>query len=105
MQSHTTSKKLVQLLHFVRLTFHAFALYLITLNTAHAADALKVGSKRFTESYILAQIIGQKAAPFTQTQVLQGLGNTAIVFAALRAGSIDVYAEYVVGPAKPRQAA
>jgi osmoprotectant transport system permease protein len=95
MKSNTTSKKLVQLLRSVRLALRAFALSLIALNTAHAADTLKVGSKRFTESYILAQIIAQKATPFTQTQVLQGLGNTAIVFAALRAGSIDVYAEYV----------
>jgi osmoprotectant transport system permease protein len=95
MQSHTTFKKLVQLLRSVGLTLHAFALSLIALNTAYAADTLKVGSKRFTESYILAQIIAQKVAPLVQTQVLQGLGNTAIVFAALRASSIDVYAEYV----------
>jgi osmoprotectant transport system permease protein len=95
MKSNTTLKKLVQLLRSLRLALHAFTLSLIALNTAYAADTLKVGSKRFTESYILAQIIAQKAAPFTQTQVLQGLGNTAIVFAALRAGSIDVYAEYV----------
>ena len=56
---------------------------------------LKVGSKRFTESYILGEIIKQSAAPHVAAQHRQGLGNTAIVLAALQAGSIDVYAEYM----------
>ena len=56
---------------------------------------LKVGSKRFTESYILGEIVQQSAAPHVRTQHRQGLGNTAIVLAALQAGSIDVYAEYM----------
>nr|WP_307689944.1 glycine betaine ABC transporter substrate-binding protein [Variovorax ginsengisoli] len=57
---------------------------------------LRVGSKRFTESYILAEVIAQTAAPHLKEppQLRQGLGNTAIVYEALRAGSIDVYAEY-----------
>ena len=61
-----------------------------------AADTLRIGSKRFTESYILAQVLAQTAAPHTATPpaVLQGLGNTAIVYEALRAGSIDLYPEY-----------
>lgn len=60
-------------------------------------DTLRVGSKRFTESYILAQVLAQTAAPHTPTppSVLQGLGNTAIVYEALRSGSIDLYPEYV----------
>ena len=59
------------------------------------ADELKVGSKRFTESYILAELIAQTAsAAGVPTQVRQGLGNTAIVYEALRSGQIDVYAEY-----------
>lgn len=64
---------------------------------AHAADAgtLKVGSKRFTESYILGEIVKQSAAPYVKAEHRQGLGNTAIVLAALQAGSIDVYAEYM----------
>ena len=64
---------------------------------AHAADAgiLKVGSKRFTESYILGDILQQSAAPHVKAEHRQGLGNTAIVLAALQAGSIDVYAEYM----------
>lgn len=61
---------------------------------AQAQDALRIGSKRFTESYILAQVIAQTAAPHAPVEVLSGLGNTAIVYAALRAGSIDAYPEY-----------
>ena len=65
--------------------------------SAHAMDdgTLKVGSKRFTESYILGEIIRQSAAPHVRAEHRQGLGNTAIVLAALQAGSIDVYAEYM----------
>jgi osmoprotectant transport system permease protein len=64
--------------------------------SAPAADALRVGSKRFTESYILAHIVAQTAAPQLDAppQVQQGLGNTAIVYEALRSGSIDIYPEY-----------
>ena len=62
-----------------------------------ADDRLRIGSKRFTESYILAQVLAQtaqQAQPQLVTEVLQGLGNTAIVYEALRAGSIDAYVEY-----------
>lgn len=59
-------------------------------------SALRIGSKRFTESYILAELLAQQAAPHTRTapQVRPGLGNTAIVYEALRAGQIDLYPEY-----------
>ncbi|MES2126868.1 MAG: glycine betaine ABC transporter substrate-binding protein [Pseudomonadota bacterium] len=59
---------------------------------AQADDVLHVGSKRFTESYILGEILTQQAG---HAEHRQGLGNTAIVLAALRTGSIDVYAEYL----------
>ncbi len=55
---------------------------------------LKIGSKRFTESYILGEILAQTAATAGPARHLTGLGNTAIVFAALRAGSIDLYPDY-----------
>ena len=63
---------------------------------ARAADGpvLRVGSKRFTESYILGELLAQTAAPHAQVEHKQGLGNTAIVLAALKSGSIDVYPEY-----------
>jgi len=61
-----------------------------------AAAGLTVGSKRFTESYILGEIIRQtaQAAGETTATHTQGLGNTAIVLNALTSGSIDVYPEY-----------
>lgn len=66
--------------------------------TARAAagegDALRVGSKRFTESYILAEILTQTVAASGAAQHRAGLGNTAIVFEALKAGSIDLYPDY-----------
>ncbi len=68
---------------------------LITLPT-QAAETLHVGSKRFTESYILGELLTRTAvAAGTPAEHLQGLGNTAIVFAALKAGSIDLYPEYL----------
>ena len=61
-----------------------------------AQDTVNVGSKRFTESYILGEIVAASvgAAGEVQATHRQGLGNTAIVFAALRSGVIDVYPEY-----------
>ncbi|MEJ8825271.1 glycine betaine ABC transporter substrate-binding protein [Variovorax humicola] len=66
------------------------------VHAQQGADTLRVGSKRFTESYILAEVIAQTAAPqLKQAPVVrQGLGNTAIVYEALRSGGIDLYAEY-----------
>jgi len=73
------------------------AVLLLAAAPAAAADPgkLVVGSKRFTESYILGEIVAQTAAPHIATaEHRQGLGNTAVVFEALKAGAIDVYPEY-----------
>ncbi len=73
----------------------AFLLAMVFGPWAHAgADTLRIGSKRFTESYILGQVLTQAAAPYATVQYLPGLGNTAIVFAALKAGNIDLYPDY-----------
>ncbi|HEX5628153.1 MAG TPA: glycine betaine ABC transporter substrate-binding protein, partial [Usitatibacteraceae bacterium] len=59
------------------------------------AEPLRVGSKRFTESYILAEILAQSAQRASvSAEHRPGLGNTAIVFEALRSGAIDAYPEY-----------
>ncbi|MDM0105944.1 glycine betaine ABC transporter substrate-binding protein [Variovorax sp. J22R24] len=66
-------------------------------HASHAQEqGLRIGSKRFTESYILAEVMAQTASPQTATPpvIRQGLGNTAIVYEALRSGGIDLYAEY-----------
>ena len=65
------------------------------LSSAHAEEPLRVGSKRFTESYILGEILTQTAAHTGPAEHKQGLGNTAIVLGALRSGAIDVYPEYL----------
>jgi osmoprotectant transport system permease protein len=65
------------------------------LSSAHAEAPLRVGSKRFTESYILGEILTQTAARVGPAEHKQGLGNTAIVLGALRSGAIDVYPEYL----------
>jgi osmoprotectant transport system permease protein len=67
----------------------------LTFSNAYAATALQIGSKRFTESYILGEILTQTAAPYAASRHQQGLGNTAIVFNALKSGSIDIYPEYL----------
>ena len=63
---------------------------------AAAESTLNVGSKRFTESYILGEIIAQSAQTAGEATVSHhaGLGNTAILFAALKNGAIDIYPEY-----------
>ena len=63
--------------------------------SASTGGALIVGSKRFTESYILGEILRQTAAAAGPAEHREGLGNTAVVLAALKAGAIDVYPEYL----------
>jgi len=55
------------------------------------AETLKVGSKRFTESYILGEILVRAAGGAVHRP---GLGNTGILYAALKSGAIDLYPEY-----------
>jgi osmoprotectant transport system permease protein len=69
----------------------ALAALLLALALPAQGETLQVGSKRFTESYILGELIVRTAGGGTHRQ---GLGNTGIVFAALKAGSIDLYPEY-----------
>ena len=63
---------------------------LIWTPVSAGAQQLTVGSKRFTESFILGEIISQTAGGTHKP----GLGNTAILLEALKAGSIDVYPDY-----------
>jgi len=58
------------------------------------ADTLKIGSKRFTESYILGEVLKREVEGVAPVEYRPGLGNTGIVFAALKSGSIDLYPEY-----------
>lgn len=57
---------------------------------------LYIGSKIFTEQYILAHLFAQLINGYTDYDVVvkTGLGGTKVCFDALRNGAIDVYPEY-----------
>ena len=64
------------------------------INSSSAADVV-VGSKKFTESYVLGEIakrtLDEAAIP---AEHRQGMGGTIILWEALRGGQIDAYPEY-----------
>jgi Periplasmic glycine betaine/choline-binding (lipo)protein of an ABC-type transport system (osmoprotectant binding protein) len=64
-------------------------------NTEGAPQVVAVGSKKFTESVILGELITQLAES-TGAKVLhrRELGGTRVLWNALRSGAIDVYPEY-----------
>ncbi|HXH81558.1 MAG TPA: glycine betaine ABC transporter substrate-binding protein [Candidatus Tectomicrobia bacterium] len=66
--------------------------------TAPAAPlpVVRVGSKAFTESYLLAEMVAQvvEEAGEARAERRFGLGGTGIVYGALASGEIDVYPEY-----------
>jgi osmoprotectant transport system permease protein len=57
---------------------------------------IRVGSKSFTESYILAEIVAQVIDDTGEARAERrlGLGGSGIVHGALASGHIDVYPEY-----------
>jgi osmoprotectant transport system permease protein len=60
-----------------------------------AAAELRVGSKTFTESVILGEIVTQLArAGGARVQHRSGLGGTRLLWNALTSGAIDIYPEY-----------
>ncbi len=63
---------------------------------AEAPDTIVVGSKSFTESYVLAEIVAQVVEEVGEARAARrlGLGGTGIVYQALVSGDIDVYPEY-----------
>jgi osmoprotectant transport system permease protein len=69
----------------------------VVCGRANAAETIVVGSKIFTEGYILGEIAAQaieaSSPPVPVTRKL-GMGSTGIVFESLSSGAIDVYADY-----------
>jgi osmoprotectant transport system permease protein len=61
-----------------------------------AADAIVVGGKIFTESYVLGEIAAQTMESTSHVPVTRklGMGSTGILFEALKSGAIDVYPDY-----------
>ena len=77
-----------------RLLFALLLSFATAMPALADATVLHIGSKRFTEAYVLAELMAQVARPHAQVELSAGLGNTAIVYEALRSGAIDVYPEY-----------
>lgn len=62
---------------------------------ASAQDKLVVGSKKFTESFVLGEIArGLLTKQGFEVTHKQGMGGTIILWQALKKGSIDIYPEY-----------
>jgi osmoprotectant transport system permease protein len=63
--------------------------------TLVSADPVIIGSKKFTESYVLAEIAKRSLENAgIKVEHRQGMGGTIILWEALRGGGIDVYPEY-----------
>jgi osmoprotectant transport system permease protein len=77
--------------------FRYIALLVVLISAVHpvCAKPLVVGSKNFTESLLLAEIVRLQAQQqHIEIQHRRALGGTRIVWRALENGDIDIYAEY-----------
>ena len=72
------------------------ALLLAAGVTRAERPTLRVGSKSFTESYILAEIVAQIIDDTGEARAERrlGLGGTGLAWGALAGGAIDIYPEY-----------
>jgi len=68
---------------------------LLAARAADAGEAIVLGSKKFTESFVLSEIAKRslEEAGF-QVEHRRGMGGTIILWEALRQGSIAAYPEY-----------
>ena len=82
--------------HVSRFTFYALsALLIICVLPSVDAQEIGVGSKRFTESYVLGEIAKRllEDAGY-HVEFKQGMGGTIIVWEALKNGDIAMYPDY-----------
>ncbi|MCB0355858.1 MAG: ABC transporter permease subunit [Bdellovibrionales bacterium] len=65
------------------------------LSASYGQELVKIGSKKFTESYILAEIMSQylESKGFKVKRSF-GLAGTLVAYKALQNGEIDIYPEY-----------
>ena len=69
----------------------------LVCTTAVAADSIVVGSKIFTEGYVLGELAAQTleaSKPPVPVVRKLGMGSTGILFESLNSGAIDVYSDY-----------
>jgi ABC-type proline/glycine betaine transport system permease subunit/glycine betaine/choline ABC-type transport system substrate-binding protein len=77
----------------VQTVLTALALLVLT-HAASAETRVTIGSKAFAESWILGEALAELARPSAAVDHRRNLGGTEVVWQALTAGSIDIYAEY-----------
>src|ERR1700736_1697143 len=78
--------------------FSCVPAFLIFSSGSLPAKPVVVGSKKFTESYVLGEIAKRSLSDAgIPVEHRQGMGGTIILWEALRSGQIDVYPEYT-GP-------
>src|SRR5205085_9048824 len=71
------------------------AISAVIIQSAIAEQPAQIGSKKFTESYVLGEIAKRTLTEAgIATDHRQGMGGTIILWQALRNGQIDVYPEY-----------
>ena len=82
--------------HVSRLTFYTlFAFLFIYALPSADAQTIGVGSKRFTESYVLGEIAKKLLEDKGfRVEFKQGMGGTIIVWGALQNGDIAMYPDY-----------
>ena len=91
-------KAILGLFGFVAASVAIFALIfaLMDLGDARREDRIVIGSKAFTESLLLAEVMARLIEEETGVRVERkvNLGGTHICFEALKNGEIDLYPEY-----------
>jgi osmoprotectant transport system permease protein len=80
---------------YLKMKIVLLMLILVNPSACLSADEVKVGSKAFTESVILGEIIAQLAqSSGAKAMHLRQLGGTRVLWNALLRGEIDIYPEY-----------
>src|SRR4029453_9134425 len=73
----------------------AFIALFLCADTLASANPVIIGSKKFTESYVLGEIAGRALKDASvAAEHRQGMGGTIILWQALQGGQIDAYPEY-----------
>jgi osmoprotectant transport system permease protein len=75
--------------------FYTFIVLLLSAGTVASANPVTIGSKKFTESYVLGEIARRALSDAgVAAEHRQGMGGTIILWQALQGGQIDSYPEY-----------
>ena len=80
---------------FLRILFFFCVPAFLIHSSVSGAEPVRVGSKKFTESYVLGEIARRTLSDAgISAEHRQGMGGTIILWQALRGGQIDAYPEY-----------